>query len=79
MIKKIKFACPKCKIILITKVKEWYFCLDCNEKYPVKENIPILIMDYAEPLQKEDIIECNQSWKQSAEQAKFKVFILNFI
>jgi|GEM_PF-3104908 len=67
MKKNIKFACPKCKIILFSEMKKWYYCLDCNEKYPVKENIPILIFDYAEPLLKEDIIECNQSWKQSTE------------
>ena len=40
----IEFACPKCKVALNLK-NEFYVCENCNGKFSLKNNIPILLID----------------------------------
>ncbi len=43
-------ACPECKGEL--KLKEnWFICYKCRLKYPIKENIPILLVEEAHSLE----------------------------
>ncbi len=45
-------ACPKCKGELIaTETEDGLICETCKIVYPVKENIPILLIDEAMPHQ----------------------------
>ncbi len=42
-------VCPECK----QDVKlegEWLVCANCRVKYPVRDGIPIMLVDEAEPL-----------------------------
>ncbi len=51
----IQFACPKCKMKLTKMDSKSLSCKDCNSKFLIKDNIPILLIDSMEPLKSEDI------------------------
>jgi uncharacterized protein YbaR (Trm112 family) len=45
-------VCPKCKGDLeLTKEEDGLACKSCSLKYPIKEDIPIMLIDEALPLQ----------------------------
>ena len=44
-------ACPKCKgDILLTDEGEGLICNACKLKYPIKDDIPVMLIDEAEKL-----------------------------
>jgi uncharacterized protein len=44
-------ACPKCKGgISLTADGAWLVCEACGLKYPVKDDIPVMLVDEAEKL-----------------------------
>lgn len=44
-------ACPKCKgPLLLTEVSDALHCLHCSLAYPVRDEIPVLLIDEATPL-----------------------------
>jgi uncharacterized protein YbaR (Trm112 family) len=44
-------ACPKCKgDIQLTPEKDGLVCRACRVKYPIKDDIPIMLIDEAIPL-----------------------------
>lgn len=44
-------ACPKCKgDIELTKEGDGLTCAKCRLKYPIKDDIPIMLIDEALPL-----------------------------
>jgi uncharacterized protein len=44
-------VCPKCKGDLeLTKEEDGLACISCALKYPIKEDIPIMLIDEALPL-----------------------------
>ncbi|MBI2890330.1 MAG: Trm112 family protein [Nitrospirae bacterium] len=44
-------ACPKCKgDIALTKDGDGLVCSACKLKYPIKDDIPIMLIDEALPL-----------------------------
>lgn len=44
-------VCPKCKGDLdLTKNEDGLICQKCSVKYPVQDDIPILLIDEAQPL-----------------------------
>lgn len=46
-------ACPKCKGELeLTNDQDGLICQPCKLKYPVKDDIPIMLIDEAIPLEK---------------------------
>ena len=64
MVKVIKLACPKCKNTFSNIFDKWLCCNKCELQFPIEGNIPILIIENAEPLQDEDITESNLSRNQ---------------
>lgn len=44
-------ACPICKKGLVEE-KEELLCLSCRKAYPVRDNIPIMLVDEARDLEK---------------------------
>ncbi len=45
-------ACPKCKgSLLYDEEKNILVCPSCKVYYPIEEDIPILLIDYARPLE----------------------------
>ena len=64
MVEVIKLACPKCKNAFNNVLENWLCCDKCELQFPIKGNIPILILENAEPLQNEYIIENNQCRNQ---------------
>ena len=41
-------ACPKCKgDIYLTKEEDGFICDKCKLKYPIKDDIPIMLIDEA--------------------------------
>jgi len=40
-------ACPACKGKLTPKGEDRLFCLACRRSYPVRDEIPILLLDEA--------------------------------
>lgn len=44
-------ACPKCheKVILSEK-EDWLICERCSIRYPIEDDIPIMLIDRAENL-----------------------------
>ena len=41
-------ACPVCK----TEVKldaEWLVCVQCGRRYPIREGIPVMLIEEAQP------------------------------
>lgn len=46
-------ACPKCKgDIYLTEKKDGLICEKCQLMYPIKDDIPIMLIDEAIPLGK---------------------------
>ncbi len=46
-------ACPKCKgEIYLAEREEGLICDQCQLMYPIKEDIPIMLIDEAIPLEK---------------------------
>ncbi|MBN1886269.1 MAG: Trm112 family protein [Candidatus Krumholzibacteriota bacterium] len=44
-------ACPKCKEkVSLDAGGAWLVCEACRLRYPVEEDIPIMLVDRAEPL-----------------------------
>jgi uncharacterized protein YbaR (Trm112 family) len=42
-------ACPKCKQeIYLTKDEKWLACKHCKLKYPIREEIPVMLIEEAE-------------------------------
>ncbi|HDN58719.1 MAG: Trm112 family protein [Candidatus Neomarinimicrobiota bacterium] len=42
-------ACPKCKGDLIyDEENQWLICENCRLRYPIKDDIPIMIIEEAE-------------------------------
>lgn len=55
-------ACPKCKGDLsYDQAKNVLICTSCRVYYPVEEDIPILLIDSARPL--EELTEASQAEK----------------
>jgi hypothetical protein len=47
-------ACPKCKGDLeLTGNEDGLICHSCELQYPIKDDIPIMLIDEATPLEKE--------------------------
>jgi len=44
-------VCPSCREEL-RESGEWLLCMKCRKKYPVTENIPVLLPEKAVPLDK---------------------------
>lgn len=41
-------VCPKCKKpVEITSDNAWLFCCTCGLKYPIREDIPVMLIDEA--------------------------------
>ncbi|MBN1255838.1 MAG: HAD-IIIA family hydrolase [Deltaproteobacteria bacterium] len=48
-------ACPKCKgDIVLTKKKDGLICKSCNLVYPIKDDIPVMLIDEALPYKGKD-------------------------
>jgi len=44
-------ACPKCKgDIVLTENQDGLICNACKLKYPIKDDIPVMLVDEAEKL-----------------------------
>lgn len=44
-------ACPKCKGELrLTEENDGLICDECKLKYPIKDNIPVMLIDEAEAI-----------------------------
>lgn len=44
-------ACPKCKgVIHLTDTGDGLVCDTCRLRYPIREDIPIMLIDEAEPI-----------------------------
>jgi len=43
-------VCPECKKDIRLE-DDWLICDDCRLKYPVRDGIPIMLTDEAEPLE----------------------------
>lgn len=44
-------ACPKCKApVKLTQAQDGLVCESCKLLYPIKEDIPIMLIDEAKPL-----------------------------
>ena len=49
-------VCPKCKGDLIYKEQEEFLaCSDCRLKYPVRDDIPVMLIDEADELAEEEL------------------------
>lgn len=48
-------ACPKCKQdIELTADEKWLICRKCKLKYPIVEEIPVMLVDEAKPLEENE-------------------------
>jgi uncharacterized protein YbaR (Trm112 family) len=46
-------ACPACKKeVHITEDGKWLVCSNCKLNYPIVEDIPVMLLDKAEPFDK---------------------------
>ena len=44
-------VCPKCKGDLeLTSEEDGLICKACKLKYPIQEDIPVMLIDHAQPL-----------------------------
>lgn len=43
-------VCPKCKQDIRLE-DDWLICDECRVKYPIRDGIPIMLVDEAEPLE----------------------------
>jgi uncharacterized protein len=47
-------VCPKCKgDLTLTEAKDGLICYPCRLKYEIKEDIPIMLIDEAVPIDRE--------------------------
>lgn len=47
-------VCPKCKgDIILTPEEDGFICKHCQLKYPIRDDIPIMLIDEAIKLKKE--------------------------
>ncbi len=46
-------ACPVCKGS-VQEEDEWILCKACNKRYPIRDNIPIMLVEEAEDIPVED-------------------------
>ena len=45
-------ACPKCKqAIALATDGDYIFCNTCRLRYPVRDDIPVMLIDEAEPME----------------------------
>ena len=45
-------ACPKCKgEVQLTADEMWLVCSNCKLKYPIKEGIPLMLIEEAERIE----------------------------
>jgi len=45
-------ACPACKNeVRMTEDGKWLVCSRCRLKYPVRDDIPVMLIDKAEPFE----------------------------
>ena len=42
-------ACPVCKGS-VQEEDEWILCKTCSKRYPIRDNIPIMLVDEAEDI-----------------------------
>jgi uncharacterized protein YbaR (Trm112 family) len=48
-------ACPKCKgAIVLAKKKDGLICKSCKLIYPIKDDIPVMLIDEALPYKEKD-------------------------
>ncbi|MBI4389492.1 MAG: Trm112 family protein [Nitrospinae bacterium] len=48
-------ACPKCKgDLALSSNEDGLICHSCKLKYPIKDDIPIMLIDEALPLDEDD-------------------------
>jgi len=43
-------ACPVCKSAVEVFENEFIKCVSCSRKYPIKENIPIMLVEESEKI-----------------------------
>ena len=44
-------ACPKCKEkIELSDDQQWLLCRACNLRYPIRDDIPVMLIDEAESI-----------------------------
>ena len=41
-------ACPVCKTT-VTQAGEWLRCAQCGRRYPIRNDIPIMLVEEAQP------------------------------
>ena len=45
-------ACPRCKVkVTLSEDGTWLICEDCAVKYPIEEDIPIMLVERAVPIE----------------------------
>jgi uncharacterized protein YbaR (Trm112 family) len=42
-------ACPQCKGPLAEEEDNWLLCDSCRVRYPLRDGIPVMLLDEAEP------------------------------
>ncbi|MEA2108645.1 MAG: Trm112 family protein [Pseudomonadota bacterium] len=48
-------VCPQCKKELtLTADENWLICDNCRLRYPIRDNIPIMLIDETKPLANEN-------------------------
>ncbi len=44
-------VCPRCKEkVELTADQQWLLCRQCRLRYPIRDEIPVMLIDEAEPL-----------------------------
>ena len=44
-------VCPQCKKkIALSSDQQWLLCNHCQLRYPIRDDIPVMLIDEAEPL-----------------------------
>lgn len=49
-------ACPKCKKP-VKEVDGWIVCCECRLKYPIRDDIPVMLIEEAEELEDEGVCQ----------------------
>lgn len=45
-------ACPKCKEkVVLSEDSSWLICGNCSVRYPIEEDIPIMLIERAVPIE----------------------------
>lgn len=57
-------ACPKCNSAFPDFTAIWFYCYKCKVKFPVKNGVPVLLVENAEPILSDDIDIPNRNWNQ---------------